>query len=291
MTVKIVTDSCSDITQEEAKKLGITVVPAYLVFGDEVYRDGVDIDRDEFYQKLVTSTVHPTTAAPSPGDFAKVFEELAQQTNEVVSIHVTRKHSALYEAALVGKDSAKTSGCRIEVVDSKGVTAWQGLVVIAAAKVAEAGCSLEQVVDKVHETISQLRALALLDTIMYAVKGGRLGKAAPAVAAVESLLRVKLLLTLHDGELRPAGLVRTRSKGIEKLHEFIRSASHIENLAIAYSTIPDDAQALADYATSLFPNMVPWIARLGPVVGVHGGPGALVIVVREVKQARGSALR
>ena len=280
MTVKIVTDSCSDITQEEAKKLGITLVPAYLAFGDEVYRDGVDIDRDEFYQKLVTSTVHPTTAAPSPGDFAKVFEELAQQTNEVVSIHVTRKHSALYEAALVGKDSAKTSGCRIEVVDSKGVTAWQGLVVIAAAKVAEAGCSLEQVVDKVHETISQLRALALLDTLKYAVKGGRLGN---TIFAIESMLNVKPLITLRNGEIRPAGLTRTRAKGIDRLRELIASPSHIEDLAIVYSTAPGDAQTLADYARSLFSDLAPRIARLGPALGAHAGPGALVAIIKQAK--------
>ncbi len=285
MTVKIVTDSGSDITQEEAKRLGITVVPVYLRFGDEVYRDVVDINSDEFYRKLVTSPVHPSTSAPSPGDFARVYEEAAQETNEVVSIHITSKHSAVCDAALLGKEvvEEKRKGCRIEVVDSKGVTMWQGLVAIAAAKAAEVGCSLQEVVSKVNKTISQLRVLALLDTIMYAVKGGRLGKAASGISAVESLLHVKLLLTLHNGEIRPAGLVRSRSKGIERLREFIRSASHIEDLAIAHSTTPDDAQTLADYVCSLFPNVVPRIARLGPALGVHAGPGALMSVLKEAK--------
>ena len=280
MTVKIVTDSGSDITQEEAKKLGITVVPVYLRFGDEVYRDGVDIDCDEFYHKLVTSPVHPSTAAPAPGDFARVYEEAAQETGEIVSIHITSKHSAVCDAALVGKETAERKGCQIEVVDSRGLTMWQGLVAIAAAKAAEAGCSLQEVVNKAHETIRQLRALALLDSVMYAVKGGRLGK---AVSAVESLLNVKLLLTLRDGELRPAGLARTRSKGIDQLRKFIRSALHIEDLAIVYSTTPDDAQTLAEYVGSLFPNIVPRIVRLGPALGVHAGPGALVTVLKEAK--------
>jgi DegV family protein with EDD domain len=282
MTVKIVTDSGSDITQEEAKKLGITVVPVYLRFGDEVYRDGVDIDSDEFYRKLMTSAVHPSTAAPSPGDFAQVYEEATQETNDVVSIHITRKHSAVCDAALVGKEIAeeRRKGCRIEVVDSKGVTMWQGLVAIAAAKTAEVGCSLQQVVNKVNETISQLRALALLDTATYAVKGGRLGKAASAISAIESLLHIKVLITLHNGEIRTVGLVRSRSKGIEGLREFIRSALHIEDLAIVHSTTPSDAQALAEYACSLFPNVMPRITRLGPALGVHGGPGALVTVLR-----------
>jgi len=280
MTVKVVTDSGSDIPQEEAKKLGITVVPVYLRFGEEVYRDGVDIDGDEFYHKLMTSPVHPSTAAPSPGDFAKVYEAATQETGEIVSIHITAKHSAVCNAALAGKETAERKGCRIEVVDSKGVTMWQGLAAMAAAKAAEAGYSLSQVVDKVHETIGQLRVLALLDTVMYAVKGGRLGK---TVSAVESLLHVKLLLTLRDGELRPAKLARTRSKGIDRLRNLIGSASHIKDLAIVYSTTPDDAQTLAEHAGALFPNIVPRIVRLGPALGVHGGPGTLVTVLREAK--------
>lgn len=283
MTVKIVTDSGSDITQEAAKKLGIRVVPVYLRFGDEVYRDGVDIDSDEFYRGLMTSPVHPSTAAPSPGDFAKAYEEVAQETGEIVSIHITRKHSAVYNAALLGKETAEKKGCHVEVIDSKGVTMWQGLVAIAAAKAAQAGDSLKQVVDRVREAIGQMRVLALLDTAIYLAKGGRLGKAASAISAIESVLHVKLLLTLRDGEIRPGGLVRTRGKGIDRLREFIRSASRIEDLAIVYSTTPDDAQALAAHIRPDFPNIAPRIVRLGPALGVHAGPGALIAILREAK--------
>jgi DegV family protein with EDD domain len=281
MAVKIVTDSCADITKEEAEKHKIIVVPAYLRFGEKVYRDGVDIDRDEFYRMLMTSSVHPNTAAPSPGDFAQAYEEAAQEADEIVSIHVTSKHSAVYDAALVGKEIAEKKGCRIEVIDSKGVTMWQGLVAIAAAKAAEAGCNLNQVVGKVHEAIRKMRILALLDTLKYVVKGGRLGKAVSAVTAIESLLNVKLLITLREGEIRPAGLVRTRSKGIDRLLNCIKSAVNIEELAIVYSTTLDDAQALVEKVRSLFPNIVLRVARLGPALGVHAGPGALVTVLRE----------
>jgi DegV family protein with EDD domain len=281
MAVKIVTDSCADITKEEAQQYKITIVPAYLRFGDKVYRDGVDIDRDEFYRKLVTSSVHPNTAAPSPGDFAQAYEEVAQEADEIVSIHVTRKHSAVYDAALVGKGIAEKKGCRIEVIDSKGVTMWQGLVAITAAKAAEAGCNLNQVVTKVHETINKMRALALFDTMKYVVKGGRLGKAVSAVTAIESLLNVKLLVTLRDGEIRPTGLVRTRSKGIDRLLNFIKSAVNVEELVIVYSTTLGDSQALVEEVRSLFPNIVPRLARLGPALGVHAGPGALVTILRE----------
>jgi DegV family protein with EDD domain len=280
MTIKVVTDSCSDITQEEAKKLGITVVPAYVHFGDEVYRDGVDIDCEQFYHKLVTNQVHPSTAAASPGDFAKAYEEICKGTNEIVSIHVTGKHSAMYDSALVGREIAEKKGCHIEVIDSQGVTMWQGLVAIAAANAAKAGCSLKQVVNKALETISQLRALALLDTLRYAVKGGRLGN---TIFAIESILNVKPLITLQGGEIHPAGLTRTRVKGIARLRKFIASPPHMEELAIVYSSTPDDARTLADYARSLFPNLIPRISRLGPALGVHGGPGTLVAIAKKAK--------
>jgi len=281
MTVKVITDSGSDITQEEAKQLGITVVPVYLRFGEEVYRDGVDIDSDEFYHKLMTSSVHPSTSSPSPGDFAKVYEEAAQETDEIVSIHITSKHSATYNSALLGKEIAEGRGSRIEVIDSLGVTVWQGLVAIAAAKAAAAQDNLHQVLERVHETISQMHALALLDTLTYIIKGGRVSK---AVLAVESVLSVKPLITLRDGQIRPAGFTRTRKKGIDRLCTFLASALHIEDLAIAYSTTPDDAQTLADYIGSLFPDIASRIARIGPALGVHTGPGALVTVVKEARQ-------
>ena len=280
MSVKIITDSGSDITQEEAKQLGITVVPVYLRFGEEVYRDGVDIDGDEFYHRLMTSPVHPTTSSPSPGEFAKVYEEAARETDEIVSIHLTSKHSATYGAALLGKEIAERKGRRIEVIDSRGVTVWQGLVAIAAAEAAAARYTLPQVLQKVAETIGQMRVLAMLDTLAYVIKGGRLGK---AISAVESVLNVKPLLTLRDGQLHLAGLARTRNKGIDRLRKLISSALHIEDIAIAYSTDPDDAQILADYAASLFPGIVPRLARVGPALGVHAGPGALITAIKEAR--------
>lgn len=280
MGVKVVTDSGADITPEAAKQLGITVVPVYLRFGDKVYRDRVDMGPDEFYTKLVSSSVHPFTSAPSAGDFAQTYKEVACHTDQIVSIHITRRHSGTYDAALLGKKMVEKTGCRIEVIDSQGVTMWQSLVTLAAARAAEAGYELHQVVKAVHEAIGQMRALALFGTVEYAVKGGRIGK---AISTVESILNLKTLLTLRNGELRLAGLVRTRGKGIERLREFIRSAFPIEELAIVYSTIPEDAQKLADYVASLLPNVVPAIVRLGSALGVHAGPGALIAVIRQAK--------
>src|SRR4030066_354146 len=166
------------------------------------------------------------------------------------------------DSALMGKEIAQKKAPKIKVTHSRGITMWQGLVAIVAAHAAKAGCNLQQVVEKAHETISQLRVLALLDTLRYAVKGGRLGK---TIFAIESKLNVKPLITLHDGEVRLAGLTRTRAKGLDRLREFIAS-SDIDDLAIVHSTTPDDARTLADYARSLFPNIAPRISRLGPAL-------------------------
>jgi DegV family protein with EDD domain len=277
MTVKIVTDSGADLPLSLARELDITVVPVYLRFGDKVYRDGVDISPDEFYAKLMSSPVLPSTSAPSPGDFAQAYRDVASSSDEIVSIHITRRHSTTYDAALLGREMMDKARQRIEVIDSEGVTMWQGLVVLAAARAAEAGCGQYQVVKTVKETIRQMRALALLDTIKYITRGGRVGN---VFSKVESILNLKALLTLRGGVLRPAGLARNRSKGIGRIREFIRSAFHIEELAIVYSTTHDDAQKLSDYTISLFPHIVPNIVRLGPALGVHAGPGAIVAVMR-----------
>ena len=277
MTVKIVTDSAADLPLDLARESGITIVPVYVRFGDKVYRDGVDIGPDEFYAKLMSSPVLPSTSAPSAGDFAKAYREVASSTDEIVSIHITRRHSGTYDAAVLGRKMIEKTRCRIDVIDSEGVTMWQGLVVLAAARAAEAGYKLHEVVRTVQETIWQMRALALFDTVKYITKGGRVGN---AISRVESILNLKALLTLRNGVLRPAGLARTRSKGIGRLREFIRSALHIEEVAIVYSTTPDDAQKLADYTVTLLPNIVPKIVRIGPALGVHAGPGAIFVVVR-----------
>jgi len=277
MTVKIITDSGADLPLNLARELDITVVPVYLRFGDKVYRDGVDIGPDEFYARLMSSPVLPSTSAPSPGDFAQAYRDVASSSDEIVSIHITRRHSTTFDAALLGREMMEKARQRIEVIDSEGVTMWQGLVVLAAARAAEAGCGQYQVVKTVKETIRQMRALALLDTIKYITRGGRVGN---VFSKVESILNLKALLTLRGGVLRPAGLARNRSKGMGRIREFIRSAPHIDELAIVYSTTPDDAQKLSDYTISLFPHIVPNIVRLGPALGVHAGPGAIIAVMR-----------
>jgi len=277
MTIKIVTDSAADISQEDAKRMGITLIPLYVRFGDEVYRDGVDINADEFYAKLEGSRIHPYTSSPSPGDFARVYEEIARDADQIISIHVTRKHSSTIDSANLGKEEVEKKGCHVEVVDSMGVTMWQGTVAMEAAKAAEAGCSLQQVKEKIQQTINQMHAIGLLNTMRYIVKGGRLRD---SIFKVETLLNVKPMITLRDGEIKPLSLARNWNKGLERVQEFIRSIPSPQNISIIHNTVPVDAQQIIDNLKAALPNAVLQLCRLGPALGAHAGPGSILATVQ-----------
>ncbi len=277
MPIRIVTDSTADLTLDIATALGITVVPVYVRFGNEVYRDGVDISHDEIYRRLQTDRLHPTTSQPSPGDFARVYRQLAREADTIVSVHVTSKLSGTYQSALQGKELARVRA-RIEVIDSASVTLGLGLMAQAAARLAAAGASLSHILGELQDAIENTRLLGLFDTLRYLVRGGRIGKAR---ALVGSVLNVRPLITMRNGELVPAGLVRTRARGLDRLVSFVRSTLHIRDLAVVYSTTPDEADTLRSRLGAFFRNQeLIQIARLGPALGVHGGPGTLAVALR-----------
>jgi len=280
MAVKIVTDSSVDLSPKLAEELGITVVPLYVRFGNEVYRDQIEISADEFYQRLQHDPVHPSTTQPTPQDFANAYEKVAPKADGVVSIHISAKLSGTCNSALQGKKMREEVGpvCPIEVIDSETLTMGLGIITIAAAKVANAGGGVQEVVDEVKKMIPRMHLLFTLDTLKYLALGGRIGK---AKALLGSVLNVKPILAIKDGEVVPAGQVRSRSKGIDRLVDFVQSAANIQDLAIIYNTTPDEAQTLAERIAPMFAKEKIMIARLGPLLGVHAGPGAVAIAFAE----------
>jgi DegV family protein with EDD domain len=276
MVVKIVTDSSADLPAQLAQELGITVVPLYLRFGEEVFRDRVDISEDEFYERLQHDPIHPSTTQPSPQDFASVYQKLSPEADGIVSILISSKLSGTYNSALQGKELIE-KGCPIEVVDSQTLTMGLGLVNIAAATAAKAGKGLSEVLAEARQAIPNIHLLGLLDTLKYLLLGGRIGK---AKALLGSILNVKPLLRLQDGEVVPVGQVRTRAKGIDRLFEFVKSTAEIQDLAVVYNTTPDEAQSLAERIGSIFAKEKIRMARVGPTLGIHMGPGALVVTFR-----------
>ncbi|MGD9117071.1 MAG: DegV family protein [Dehalococcoidia bacterium] len=277
MTVKIVTDSSADLPDELVKELGITVVPLYVRFEDEVLRDRVDISEDDFYQRLTEGPIHPNTTQPSPQDFVDVYRKLAKSADGIVSIHLSAKLSGTCSSALQAK-GVVANECPVEVVDSETLSMALGLLVIAAARAAKEGKSLDEVEAVARETLPKIHLLALLDTLKYLLLGGRIGK---AKALLGSLLSVKPILTLKDGEVVPGGQVRTRAKGMDRLFEFVENSKDIQELTVVHSTTPDEAEALAERLGSVFDKAKIIISRLGPVLGVHIGPAALIVAVRE----------
>ena len=278
MVVKIVTDSSADIPEKIAKELNISVVPLYVRFGEQVYRDRVDITEDDFYQRLTRDTIHPSTIQPSPQDFTNVYKNLAKDADGIVSIHISSKLSGTWNSASQAKESI--TECPVEVFDSQVLSSALGLIVISAARLAKDGAKIADVVKQTKKAMSSIHLLALLDTLKYVMLGGRIGK---AKALVGSLLNVKPILTLKEGEVMPAGQVRSRSKGIDRLFEFAKGAKDIQDMSIAYNTTLNEAQALAERMADakIIDTDKIIIARIGPMLGVHLGPGAIIVAYRE----------
>jgi len=275
MTVRIVTDSTADIPPSIAEALDINTIPVYVRFGRQVYRDIIDISHDELYTRLANDPIHPTTSQPSPNDFATVYRQLLQPGDEIVSIHVSAKLSGTYNAALQGRKLVE--GNRIEIFDSGSLSMGLGLTVMAAARLAKAGKGLAAVLAEVKATISQSRASGLLDSLKYLAKGGRVGK---AKALVGGLLNVKPLLVIKDGELHPSGLARNRRRGLERLFQYIKNSPGLREVAIVYTTAPEEAQELKERLAAVLDKSRIYISQLGPALGVHGGPGTLLVALR-----------
>jgi len=276
LAVKIVTDSGSDIPLEIAKELDIAVVPVYIYFGDKAYKDGVDIGPDELYKRLVEGPIYPTTTQPMPADFAETYGTLSEDADAIVSIHLPTRMSGTYNAALQGIEIAKPK-CEVHVVDSFSVSVGLGIIAMAAARVAKAGGKLAEVLEETDKAISQAQIRGLLDTLRYLLKGGRITK---AKALLGTLLNVKPILTMRQGEIVQAGMARSYAKGIERLFEFVKGYPNLQEVAIAHSTVPEEAKALKKRITSIIDEERIQMFRIGAGLGVHGGPGTLLVAAR-----------
>ncbi len=280
MAVKIVTDSLSDITDDLAQELGITVVPLTVFFGHESFLDRVTITTDEFYHRLAHGTVWPTTTQPPPGDFINVYNKLAKETDEILVVTLSSKLSGTYQSALQAKDMMEGK-CRIEIIDSLKVAMSLGLIVISAAKAAQTGANLDEVADLVRKAMPRSHLIAYFDTLKYLAKGGRIGKAQGLLGA---LLSIKPILTIKDGEMSPVTKLRSRAAGMDYLYNSVAGFPKIEELAVEHATTPDDADKLVERFSSVFPKERIYRSTISPVVGTHAGPDALAVSVLEAER-------
>jgi DegV family protein with EDD domain len=271
VTVAVVTDSASDLSPELARADGITVVPLIVSFGDKEYRTGVDIDVDEFWRQLTAPDApFPKTAACSPGAFQEAFEAaFAAGADDIVCVTVGAKLSATNKSATIARDAL--AGRSIHVFDSASASMSQGLMALMAAEQAAAGRSATHIMGELERRRPDHRLYAMVDTLEYLRRGGRISG---AQAAIGSVLSVKPIITVEDGVVETADRVRTRSKARERLLELLTQRP-IERIAIIHCLAPEiDAftAALTQRAGTSRSAVVQ--AIVGPSVGPHLGPGA-----------------
>jgi len=279
MRVQVVTDSTSDISHDLAEELGIRVVPIYVRFDDKTYRDGVDIQSKELYQMLSTLPTHPATSQPSPEDFTNTYKEYCDTADGIVSIHISSKISGTCSSAMLAKNMLGKS-CLIEVVDSKFNSAGLGLVATAAARLAKSGAGFREVVDEANKAIKQIGMFGMFETMKYLARGGRVSK---TIVMASRILNVMPLLTFKDGEITRAGLVRTISKGMDKIYQFVSKNTPISELVIVHSAVLERAQQLKQRLGDFINSEKIVINELGAGLGVHGGPGVLLAAIRRAE--------
>lgn len=279
MAVQVITDSTSDISPELTKELNIRVVPIYIRFGDKTYRDGVDIQNDEFYRMLDNSSVYPATSQANPEDFASVYSEYLNNTDGIVSIHISSKISGTFNSAYMAKKMLGDVH-PIEIIDSKFNSAGLGLVATIAARAAQAGAGFREVVDEAKQAVNQVGMFGMFETMKYLARSGRVNK---TIAGVSRMLSVMPLLTFHDGEIALGGIVRTVNKGMERIYNFVKHNLPVSEIIIVHSQVTDQANQLKKRLSEFIKEEKIAITSLGAGLGVHGGPGVLLVAFRKTE--------
>ena len=274
MPVKVVTDSTSDLPGDLAQSLGITVVPLNVHFGTQEFKDGVDLSAEEFFRRLIAEPELPKTSQPSVGDFASAYRGLEHEADGIVSVHISAKVSGTLNSAVQGKAEVGMS-TPIEVIDTQQASMGVGLVAISAATAAQQGADFDEVARIARDASERCRVFAGLDTLEYLIKGGRIGK---AKGLVGTLLRIRPMIIVREGEVHELGKERTRAKMLARIQRTVEEFAPLDELCVLHSTTPEDAEQLARRLSHLLPDgKEPIVTRFGPVLGTYVGPGAVGI--------------
>jgi DegV family protein with EDD domain len=270
--VLVVTDSSANVPASLALELGIHIVPILLNLNGQSYRDGIDITPGEVYRLLRAGKRLPTTAAPSAGDFLRVYASATHKVSGIASIHLPPELSATFSVASTSRELV--DGPPIRIVDSQSVAMGQGFVVLEAARAAAAGADLDAVVARAEQVGRKMHVYAALDTLEYLRRGGRIGGAA---ALAGTMLRIKPMVYVADGTVNPYAKPRTMSRAIRlMLEEMARRAGDLAlHAAVLHADAPDKAEELRQMVESSFDCVELHVTEFTPVMGVHAGPGVL----------------
>jgi len=274
--IKIVTDSTAYLPETTIHGQEIHIVPLYVHFGEEAYREGVELSNEEFYARLKEAAKLPTTSQPSVGDFHAVFKELTEAGHEIVTLTISSKLSGTWNSAMAAKEMLP--GATIHVVDTLSTALGLHLMLEAAAKAASAGATSQQIVDEIEQLKKKVYILFVVDTLEYLAKGGRIGN---AKAFLGTLLNVKPILILQDGAIEPCEQARSKRKAEARMLDLI--IEHLGNngpqakVAITDSLVREEAEDLGRQLVARLGCAAPLHSGLGPVIGTYTGPGCIGI--------------
>ncbi len=276
MTVRIVTDSTVDLQPEEAKTLGITIVPLTVFFGEEAYLDNVELDNASFYSKLQTSKELPRTSQPPPASFHAAFTRLIEEgADGIISVHLSAKLSGTYQSACTARDTLPEDLRKvpIEILDSRSISAGMALGLKIAAEEARQNLSLEEIKAHLIDQFVRTRIVAVLDTLEFVKRGGRIGSAS---AMLGNMLSFKPIISLKDGEVVPLERPRTRGKAYARAAQIIAESGPLQELAIAEASEEVGLQ-LAEVLRRVYQGEISRY-KLGSVLGTHTGPSTVAAV-------------
>lgn len=270
MNIRIVTDSTCDLPAENARRYGIEIVPLHIHMGHETLLDGVDISKEEFYQRLPAYDPAPSTAAPGPDTFIQRWQALAEQgAQAILSIHISEALSATVNSARLA--AQQFTHIPVTVLDSSQLSLGLGFLVERAAQMAKTGHRAEEIVEKLGELMPHTYVFAALDTLEYLRRSGRMHI---AVARFGEILRLKPLLFMNQGN-PVAHRVRTRQKAMGRIHSWLQEYGPFEQLAVVHAGVQARAEELRDQARKLLPNLEIPVVQITPVLGANLGIGAL----------------
>lgn len=280
--VKIITDSTADIPKSLAKELDITVIPINVHLDGESYQDGINITPDEFYLKMSRTDQLPTTSQPSPLDIVSAFKRAVfDGAKEIISFHISSRMSGTYQSALLAKSMVEEEypDVKIEVVDTKTVTYCLGVIVVLVARAAKEGKPFSELLSMAMKIRQEQRLLALVDTLEYLQKGGRIGKAA---AFVGTLLNIKPIITVNDdGEVEAVDKARGNKKAVQKVFDGLKkkASGRPVALAVIHAAKREQAEQWMARAQELFDIREQHVVDIGPAVGTHAGPGTIGCII------------
>jgi len=282
--IHVVTDSGADLSAEVRERLGIHVVPLTVQFGDEIFKDGIEISTAEFYARLKTDVEMPSTCQPSPSDFVDMYEKIAQQGDTIISIHLSSKMSGTYQSAVLASTMLDLD-VTVKAIDSKSASMGLGLAAVTAAEGIRDGKDLDTILKEVQHTIDYLQVYFVVDTLEFLKKNGRIGLAS---ALVGTLLSIKPILTVIDGQVAPFEKIRGRAKALKRIRELVEEfkakfPDKKIRAALSHAENPGEAAQMAEALSLILPlDGDVLLGEIGSTIGVHTGPGVVALFLYAV---------